>query len=278
MDSSVTKFNEIDNPSLKQTSHPAQPVDRRSALRVGLELGAGALFAGCSSSNTRSSTVRTGSSRTAGDGMTPIAGGSGRTVPRPAGSYASAPEFKSHKPAWLDGWRSGQGREIAGVEPRTSWARFGPNPRKADRMGRVTRLTVHHDGMNAFTTADRAAAARRLENIRSAHVGQGWADIGYHYVIDPGGRVWQGRPTSLQGAHVRQNNPGNIGIMVMGNYNKQRVSNAGQRALLATVASLMQQHNISRSRVYTHRELVSTACPGVRLQRTMNTLRAGRLA
>ncbi len=273
MDHAVTHPTNTDNPNERLTeptlSPSAPPVDRRSALRVAMVLGAGALFAGCSSSNSRSSRVRTG-------GMSPVT--SGTTSGRGTTATVGGPEFNSHKPEWLDDWRSGQGREIGGVEPRTSWARFGPNPRKADRMGQVTRLTVHHDGMNAFTTADRSAAAQRLESIRSAHVGQGWADIGYHYIIDPGGRVWQGRPISLQGAHVRQNNPGNIGIMVMGNYNKQPVSVASQRALQATLATLMQQHRISSSRVYTHRELVSTACPGESLQRTMDTLRAGRLA
>ncbi len=257
--------------SLSGDSVPVElAVDRRSALRVGLVLGAGAVLAGCSSSGgSRSSTRRQPLPRPTG-GMTASSGA--------AGGAAREPEFVSHKPAWLDGWKSGQGQPMAGVEPRRGWAKYGPNPRNANVMGSITRMTVHHDGMNAFTSTDRSSAAERIENIRSAHVGQGWADIGYHYIIDPAGRVWEGRPTSLQGAHVRDNNPGNLGIMVMGNYNKQAVTGSSQSALRATIATMMRQYRIERSRVYTHQELVATECPGTSLQRAMVSIRAGALA
>ncbi|MEM7622440.1 MAG: peptidoglycan recognition family protein, partial [Planctomycetota bacterium] len=111
-----------------------------------------------------------------------------------------------------------------GVIPRSRWARWGPDIRLADRMGSISMITVHHDGMSAFTSRREADAARRLESIRSAHRGQRWADIGYHYAIDPAGRVWQGRPITLQGAHVKHNNPSNLGILVMGNYERQNPS------------------------------------------------------
>jgi hypothetical protein len=35
------------------------------------------------------------------------------------------------------------------------------------------------------------------------------ADIGYHYTIDPTGRIWEGRPVQYQGAHVKMNNEHN---------------------------------------------------------------------
>lgn len=270
MHSHVTTPMPTDEPQSAADPRLSGPVDRRSALRVGLVLGAGALFAGCSSNSSSSRVRRTPMSPT----------GTARPAPTATASNTpyGEPEFVSHKPAWLDDWRAGQDSTPVGIEPRTSWAKYGPNPRLADRMGTITRITVHHDGMNAFTASDRASAARRLENIRAAHVGNGWADIGYHYVIDPGGRVWQGRPTSLQGAHVRQNNPGNLGIMVMGNYNEQRVSDASSNALNRTLAGFMNQYRIPKNRVYTHRELVSTECPGTSLQRLMDTLRSGALA
>lgn len=248
------------------------PVDRRSAMRVALMLGAGVLFAGCSTENASHRT----STRPHATTQPPPRGATG------AGSMArtAQPEFHSHKPAWLDDWRSGQVADAvpAGVIPRTQWTKHGPNPRLANRMGSIYRITVHHDGMNAFTSTTRSAAARRLENIRASHVGKGWADIGYHYVIDPAGRVWQGRPTSLQGAHVRHNNPGNLGIMVMGNYDEQQVSSASRSALHSTLGTFMRQYRVHHNRVYTHQELVATACPGTSLQRVMVSLRSGPLA
>ena len=39
--------------------------------------------------------------------------------------------------------------------------------------------------------------------IRKWHVGQGWKDIGYHYVIRRSGAIEPGRPESEVGAHAQ---------------------------------------------------------------------------
>lgn len=240
--------------------------DRRAALRVGLVLGAGALLAGCTSS---------GSSRSRRP-MSPV--GQRTNATKPPAAKTGEPEFVSHKPAWLDDWRAGSATMPAGVEPRSAWARYGPNMSLSNPMGKISRITIHHDGMNAFTSPTREDAIRRIEAIRSAHVNQGWADIGYHYVIDPGGRVWQARPISLQGAHVRDQNASNLGIMVMGNYSRQTVTSASLASLQYVIASNMRTYRIPVSRVHTHNELASTECPGTDLHRQMDRLRGGVLA
>ncbi len=63
-----------------------------------------------------------------------------------------------------------------------------------------------------------AAAAGRIELIRAGHRARGWGDIGYHLIVDPLGNAWQGRPLIWQGAHVKDRNEGNIGILVVGNF------------------------------------------------------------
>ena len=91
------------------------------------------------------------------------------------------------------------------VISRSTWARGMPIPGNMNRMTPVQRITIHHDGMNAFTTTSRSSAAARLERIRRGHLARGpqrWGDIGYHYAIDPSGRTWECRPLSWQGAHV----------------------------------------------------------------------------
>lgn len=131
------------------------------------------------------------------------------------------------------------------------------------------RITIHHDGMDTFTSTDRGSAAARLEQIRNAHLnraGEPFGDIGYHYVIDPAGRVWQGRPLEWQGAHVRATNEGNLGICCLGNFMKQHPSDAQLRALDSFVASQMARYRVPPNRLYTHRELGSTECPGNNLQ------------
>ena len=55
------------------------------------------------------------------------------------------------------------------------------------------------------------------ETIRDWHVkGNGWSDIGYHYVIELDGKVKNGRPLERAGAHVRGYNKNSIGICYVG--------------------------------------------------------------
>lgn len=167
------------------------------------------------------------------------------------------------------------GAVFAGVIDRSAWTNAGiARPREINALGRVTRITIHHDGMNAFTTTSQEEAARRLELIRLSHVNKrGWADIGYHFVIDPAGRVWAGRSTQYQGAHVSNQNENNLGIMCLGNYERQTPTSATLNTLSRFVASMMRMHNVPLTRVYTHRELDQTECPGRNLQPQMVRMR-----
>jgi N-acetyl-anhydromuramyl-L-alanine amidase AmpD len=56
-----------------------------------------------------------------------------------------------------------------------------------------------------------------VKEIRDWHVnGNGWSDIGYHYVIRRNGEVEVGRPESVAGAHTRGSNSNSIGICLVG--------------------------------------------------------------
>lgn len=176
----------------------------------------------------------------------------------------------------LDAWKGRQSTAPSGVIMRTRWASAGPVVALADPMGAVSTITVHHDGMSPFTSTRQSDAMSRLESIRNAHRGNGWADIGYHYAIDPAGRVYECRPIRFQGAHVKDHNPHNLGILVMGNFMEQRPTSSALAALDAFVADRMKAYRVPISRVYTHQELRPTACPGVSLQRYMIQTRSGK--
>src|SRR5690554_2206478 len=56
-----------------------------------------------------------------------------------------------------------------------------------------------------------------VEEIRDWHVnGNGWRDIGYHYVIRRDGTVERGRSEEVAGAHVYGHNSDSIGICLVG--------------------------------------------------------------
>ena len=167
------------------------------------------------------------------------------------------------------------------VNPRSAWTSTRPNLAQTNPMVRVERLTVHHDGLDPIQIGSAREAAARIEVIRRSHVeNNGWADIGYHYIIDPLGGVWEGRPITLQGAHVRDNNPRNAGVLVLGHFNYQQPTAQALGSLDGLVAALAEAHRIPLRSIATHRELNPTECPGDNLQRHMDQTRSsrGRLA
>jgi len=171
-------------------------------------------------------------------------------------------------------------RETSVVHGRREWASSGVIPRRMDRMRPVRRLTVHHDGMPPVDLRSRSEVAARIDLIRRSHMERGWGDIGYHYIVDPLGEVWEGRPLSWQGAHVAAQNEGNLGVMVLGNFERQNPTAAQLSALDRFVASRVSAYRLGVSNVLTHRELAATACPGRNLQAHMSRTRgpSGRLA
>jgi hypothetical protein len=168
----------------------------------------------------------------------------------------------------------------SGIVPRSMWARSGVarvgGADGAFPMNGIHRITVHHDGMPPVSLASTNQVAARIEQIRESHVmGRGWADLGYHYVVDPSGRIWEGRSTRWQGAHVKNQNENNLGVLVMGNFEVQTPTSAALASLDRFIASQMQRYNIAMGAVRTHQERAPTECPGRHLQAYMIRTRSG---
>ena len=76
-------------------------------------------------------------------------------------------------------------------------------------MRAITHIVVHCTATKEhqdFTAAD----------IDRWHKQKGWAGIGYHYVVKLDGKVENGRPEGLIGAHVVGHNSNSIGIVYVG--------------------------------------------------------------
>ena len=238
-----------------------RPTDRRDALRrmlgTGLALGVVPTLIACAGP---SRTTRLRSSARAmpdPDWPTPRRFSAAPSRPRP--DYTPVSPTTPARPAINTALPSN-------VTARSAWAGGNPVPSLMDRMTPINRITLHHDGMTTFTTTSAAAAQTRIEAIRRAHRGRGWGDIGYHYVVDRAGRVWEGRSVAHQGAHVKERNPHNLGILVLGNFEQQTPSDAQLRGLNSALRALAAQHRVPAARIHTHRELNPTACPGRHLQ------------
>lgn len=166
---------------------------------------------------------------------------------------------------------------LPGVLARTRWTSAKPRTSDMRRNPKTfTDITIHHDGLGTpLASTTEGASKARLDLIRRAHVGQGWSDIGYHFAIDRGGRIWQCRPLEWEGAHVKHHNPGNIGILVAGNFMIERPTSAQLDALNSFVNMTRRTYGIPVSRVRTHCEWkdAKTACPGKYLQPKVNGMR-----
>ncbi|MBL9141751.1 MAG: N-acetylmuramoyl-L-alanine amidase [Phycisphaerae bacterium] len=160
---------------------------------------------------------------------------------------------------------------------RQSWARGPAVVKKIDPMLPPRWITVHHDGMKPFQTDDEAETKARLESIRNSHLQRddGWGDIGYHFIVDRAGRVWEGRSLRYQGAHVKWCNENNIGVMCLGNFEEQQPSAAQIAGLERVLVALRTYYRIPVARVRTHREwpTARTQCPGASLQARMVVIR-----
>ena len=166
------------------------------------------------------------------------------------------------------------------IYARSVWTHERPDLTRMQPISGVHCITIHHSGFtHPFETEDLQATIAELQAIRDFHTGtqptdRNWADIAYHFVIDRAGRAWQARPLVYQGAHVKNHNEHNLGIVLLGNFDLQTPSAAQLAALEKFVSFLRAVYNVSASDVHTHGELATTSCPGKSLQADLNAWRS----
>ena len=159
---------------------------------------------------------------------------------------------------------------------RNSWGATPAVPTKMKRMNGVSRITIHHEGSakpNNDTTPQQVAATLRL--IQSQHRKRmGAGDIGYHFIIDRTGTIWQGRDWAYQGAHTSGANSNNMGIMLLGNFEIQQPTAQQLASLRSLAASLVRKYGLDpRKDIYGHSDFCNTKCPGRHLKPQVQALR-----
>ena len=113
-------------------------------------------------------------------------------------------------------------------------------------------IIIHH-------TATPASMDIGVEFIREIHTqDNGWAEIGYHFVIRMNGTVETGRDIGQRGAHAKGHNLASIGLALVGtgpDFTRQQ-----WRALEEQVILLTAQYGISD--IIGHQDVKNTKCPG----------------
>jgi N-acetylmuramoyl-L-alanine amidase-like protein len=149
---------------------------------------------------------------------------------------------------------------------------------------------VHHTaGSNSYTASQSAAIVRGIEVY---HVkGNGWNDIGYNFLVDKYGQVFEGRYGGVErpviGAHAEGFNTGSVGVAVLGTYGSSAPPGVARTALANLLAWRLDLAHVDPTSTLTwasggnaryasgvpvvlraisgHRDTGFTTCPGAAL-------------
>jgi len=193
------------------------------------------------------------------------------------------------------------GSDVPQILPRSTWDNSADlralltwmpqNEKYPSDWQPVERIVFHHA---ATPTVDPVSAIQRIQSIYRFHsITKGWGDIGYNYIIDQEGKIYEGRygGNGSRAAHVfrdsdRYNfNFGTIGVVLLGTYSNEDMSEqmydsaARLAGWLATMnnldpsatktSSIWDQNANNFSGTFTgltvlgHKNIESTDCPGM---------------
>lgn len=138
---------------------------------------------------------------------------------------------------------------------------------------KVKEIVIHHTAGNDNSPLDPAAVVRGIYYYHT--VTKGWGDVGYNFLIDQYGNVYEGRKGGLGtvAAHAYGYNTGSVGISVIGNYETTPPSNMAIDGLENVLSYISFQTGVdlmgktvingtTEEVVSGHRDVDQTACPG----------------
>lgn len=161
------------------------------------------------------------------------------------------------------------------VVPVAAWGGTpAAQPQAPQPITRITHITLHHQGELWDPAADVPAYLRRLQtwSRETKH----WADIPYHWVIAPDGRIYEARPWQLAGDTNTEYDPrGHLLVMLLGNFEVQHPTDAQWQAAVRLVAELQRRHGLDATRIATHRDHSGqTVCPGAHFYERFDAFKA----
>ena len=174
------------------------------------------------------------------------------------------------------------------VITRAEWGASAPvcTPDVASTL--VGAVLHHTAGSNTYSTV--AEAEQQIRNDQRYHIqSRGWCDLGYNFVVDKWGNIYEGRANSMTepviGVHAGGFNTGTVGIAMLGTYTDVNPSAATLESVADVIGwrlgaygvnpqgmmnyttgvgenSRFLNTTVALPRVFGHRDVAYTACPG----------------
>jgi len=141
------------------------------------------------------------------------------------------------------------------IRGRHEWGALPPGrPLTGLTPERVTDVYLHHT--TGEQQQDVQAWLRAIQRFHQQT--RGWNDIGYSYLVDRNGTVWEGRGRNV-GAHTKGYNSSSIGIAYLGDGSTKPPDDA-LISIVRLIDLMAQRYPITTVRG--HRHVGRTACPG----------------
>ncbi|HEY5143047.1 MAG TPA: N-acetylmuramoyl-L-alanine amidase [Solirubrobacteraceae bacterium] len=195
------------------------------------------------------------------------------------------------------------GAQVGGqpaIVPRTAWGGDRVIPRATPSLGTVEIGVVHHTE-NANTYAPGESAAIVLAIAQYHRDVKGWNDIGYNFLVDRFGTIFEGRAGGVTlpviGAHAQGFNRLSTGVSVIGSFMDVQAPQPAVAAVARLLAWKLPLHgspvtgritvasgggaltqwkygtNVTLERICGHRDVDSTDCPGTQFYAQLPALR-----
>ncbi len=146
------------------------------------------------------------------------------------------------------------------IVSRSTWGAKPWNGTPASvALSQRTEFFVHYDGGNPINYT----GVKVPQTIERSHRNQGWSGVGYNFVIDQDGTIYEGRGWNLQGAHCPGHNISGLGVQIAigGDQKPSAKALASCRALYEEACKKTGRTLAKKG----HKDGFATACPGKHL-------------
>ena len=188
--------------------------------------------------------------------------------------------------------------DLPKIITRSQWGADETKVISPAKYAEINKFIIHHTASSELVQDSDGSGEYKnmIKNIFLYHInGREWNDIGYNYLVDPNGNIYEGRNggNGVVGVHAGSYNEGSIGISILGTYggnvNGEYLANPLTYKIIKSLEKLIgwvaANNGISLNKingqnpkgenidgVIGHRDVSATNCPGDELYQKLGSI------